>query len=105
MEKEEFKKKYPNLADEIEQGLGKSELQFDVEKPKPTRKFLGYNPDVIDFVRRCTNDTQALEIIEYMKNREEITFEEAERLSKQLEEEGLRSFGKKKEAGFYERES
>ncbi|MCJ7732259.1 DUF2095 domain-containing protein [Candidatus Bathyarchaeota archaeon] len=104
MEKEELKKKYPKLIEELETGTGKADIQFEVEKPKPKRKFVGYNPNVIDFIRRCTNDTQALEIIEYMKNREEISFEEAEKLCKQLEEEGLRSFGRKKEHGYYERE-
>ena len=104
MEKKEFKKKYPKLAEEMEQGGGKSELNFEVEKPKPKRKFAGYDPDVIDFIRRCTNETQALEIIEYMKTREEISLDEAEMLCKQLEEEGLRSFGKKKAPGYYERE-
>ncbi|TFH12141.1 DUF2095 domain-containing protein [Candidatus Bathyarchaeota archaeon] len=104
MEKEELRKKYPKLIEELETGTGKADIQFEVEKPKPKRKFAGYNPNVIDFIRRCTNDTQALEIIEYMKNREEISFEEAEKLCKQLEEEGLRSFGRKKEHGYYERE-
>jgi hypothetical protein len=104
MEKEELKKKYPKLIEELETGTGKADIQFEVEKPKLKRKFAGYNPNVIDFIRRCTNDTQALEIIEYMKNREEISFEEAEKLCKQLEEEGLRSFGRKKEHGYYERE-
>ena len=104
MERKEFKKKYPKLAEEMEQGVGKAELDFEVEKPKPQRKFAGYDPNVVDFIRRCTNETQALEIIEYMKNREEITHEEAENLCKQLEEEGLRSFGRKKDPGFYERE-
>ena len=104
MEKEDFKKKYPKLAEEIEQGVGKSDIQFEVEPPKPKRKFAGYDPDVIDFIRRCANETQALEIIEYMKDREEITLEEAEMLCKQLEEEGLQSFGKRKTPGYYERE-
>lgn len=104
MEKEDFKKKYPKLAEEIELGVGKSDLQFEVEPPKPKRKFAGYDPSIIDFIRRCTNETQALEIIEYMKNREEITLEEAEMLCKQLEEEGLQSFGKRKTPGYYERE-
>jgi hypothetical protein len=103
MEKKEFKKKYPKLAQEMELGVGKAELSFEVEKPKKERKFAGYDPDVIDFIRRCTNDTQALEIIEYMRNREEITIEEAEKLCNQLEKEGLRSFGKKKDPGYYER--
>jgi hypothetical protein len=104
MEKEEFKKKYPKLADELETGTGKADIQFEVEKPKPQRKFAGYNPDVVDFIRRCKEDSQAYEIIEYMKNREEITIEEAEKLCKQLEEEGLKSFGRRKEPGYYERE-
>lgn len=104
LEKKEFKKKYPKLAEEMETGVGVSELNFEVEKPQPSRKFAGYDPNVVDFIRRCTNDEQALEIIEYMKDREEITVEEAEQLCKQLEEEGLRSFGKRKTVGFYERE-
>ena len=102
MEKEEFKKKFPKLAKEMEVENGKADLQFEVERPKPQRKFAGYDPDAIDFIRRCTNETQAYEIIEYMKSREEITVEDAERLYKQLEEEGIRSFGKKKESGYYE---
>lgn len=104
MENKEFKKKFPKLANELEQGVGKAELKFEVEKPKPKRKFAGYDPNVIDFIRRCTNETQALEIIEYMKTREEITFDEAEALCKQLEDEGLKSFGKRKTPGYYERE-
>jgi hypothetical protein len=101
MEKKEFKKKYPKLAEEMELGVGKSDLQFESEKPK--RKFAGYNPNIIDFIRRCTNENQALEIIEYMKERNEITVLEAEKLLKQLEDEGLRSFGAKKTHGYYER--
>lgn len=104
MEKEEFKKRYPKLAEEIELGIGKPEIQFEVEPPNPRRKFAGYDPDVIDFIRRCNHDEEAVEIIEYLKNREEITIDEAESLCKQLEEEGLRSFGSKKEHGFYEQE-
>ena len=40
-----------------------------------------------------------------MKNRDEVSLDEAERLCKQLEDEGLQSFGKKKVPGYYERES
>ena len=104
MEKGKFKKKFPKLAEEMEQGVGISDLQFEVEKPKPRRKFAGYNPEVIDFLRRCTNETQALEIIEYMKEKKEIAAEEAEKLIKQLVDEGVRSFGVKKTQGYYERD-
>lgn len=104
MEKEDFKKKYPKLAEELETGTGKADIQFEVEKPQPLRKFAGYDPNIVDFIRRCSTKEQALEIIEYMKTREEITVEEAENYCKQLEEEGLESFGRKKQPGYYEQE-
>jgi len=103
MEKKEFKKKFPKLAAEMESGEGKVDIEFQVEKPKPTRKFARYDPDVIDFIRRCTTEDQAYEIIEYLEKRGEVTKEAADELCKQLKEEGLRSFGRKKEHGFYER--
>ena len=104
MKRDEFKKRFPTLAKEMDEGKGKADLEFEVEPPKPQRKFAGYDPDVIDFIRRCSGEEEALEIIEYLRGKEEITVEEADRLRRQLEEEGLRSFGPKKEPGYYERE-
>jgi hypothetical protein len=104
MEKEEFKKRFPFLAKEIEEGEGKAELNFHVEKPNQKRKFAGYNPDIVDFLRRCNNEEEAIEIIEYMKQRGEITEEESHTLLDQLKEEGVRSFGTKKTHGYYEKE-
>jgi hypothetical protein len=104
MEKKEFKKKFPKLAEEVELGKGKSDIQFEVEPPTPRRKFAGYSPDIIDFLRRCDSDEDALEIIDYMEKRGEIDEKYAVFLRKQLEEEGLRSFGEKKTPGYYERE-
>jgi hypothetical protein len=105
MEKESFKKRFPNLAKEIEEGKGKADIEFNIEAPQSLRKFASYNPSVIDFIRRCSTDDQATEIIEYMLRRNEITSEEAKALSSQLEKKGLRSFGRKKQPGFYERGS
>ena len=104
MKRDEFKKRFPALAKEMEEGKGKADLSFEVEPPKPQRKFAGYDPNVIDFIRRCSGEEEALEIIEYLRGRGEITVEEADRLRRQLEEDGLRSFGSKKEPGYYERE-
>ena len=104
MEKKEFKKKFPKLATEIESGEGKADIEFHAERPTPSRKFAGHEPDAIDFIRRCTTEDQAYEIIEYLEKRGEVTKEAADELCKQLREEGLRSFGRKKEHGFYERE-
>jgi hypothetical protein len=58
-------------------------------------------PDVIDFIRRCDDEQQAKEIINYMEKREEINREYAQKLRKQLNEKGVRSFGSKKENDYY----
>jgi hypothetical protein len=104
MEKKEFKKKFPKLTAEIESGEGKAAIEFGAERPAPSRKFAGHEPVSIDFIRRCTTEDQAYEIIEYLEKRGEVTKEAADELCKQLREEGLRSFGRKKGHGFYERE-
>jgi hypothetical protein len=105
MEKEEFKKRFPNLAKEMEEGVGKANLKFQGEKPQEERKFARYSPNVTDFIRRCSTHEEALEIIEYLKERGEITSEDAENYINKLNNEGLRSFGFKKKPGYYERES
>jgi hypothetical protein len=104
MEKKDFKKRFPKLAQEMENGISKADVEFEAAKLKSGRKFAGYNPDAIDFIRRCTNEDQAYEIIEYLENRGEVSKEEAEKLCNQLKEDGLASFGRKKDPGFYERE-
>jgi len=104
MERDNFKKRYPALAKEVEEGKGKADLSFEVEAPQPDRRFAGYDPGVVDFLRRCSSDEEALEIIEYMRNRGEVTEKEAEKLCAQLREKGVRSFGPKKTPGYYEKE-
>ncbi len=104
MEKKEFRRRFPKLAEEIESGAGKADIEFQGEKPKPKTKFAGYDPDAIDFIRRCSTEDQAYEIIEYLEKRGEVTKEAADELCKQLKEEGLKSFGRKKKSGHYDRE-
>ena len=101
---EEFKKKFPKLAEEMDKGVSKADVEFEVKKPAPSRKFAGYDPNVVDFIRRCKTDDQAYEIIEYLEKRGEVSKEEAEKICAQLKGEGVRSFGKLKEAGYYDRE-
>ena len=104
MERDDFKKRFPALAKEMEEGKGKADLSFEVEPPQPRRRFAGYTPGAEDYLRRCSGEEEASEIIDYLRDRGEITGEEADRLHRQLREEGLRSFGPKKEPGYYERE-
>jgi len=70
-------------------------------KKKPIRSFDGYNPNVVDFIRRCKSEKEAQEIIEYVEGTGEIGKSEAQRMRSQLKTKGLRSFGAKKEYGYY----
>lgn len=82
-----------------------SSVRSDLEigEKASSRKFDSYLPDVIDFIRRCDNEKQALEIVDYMERRREIDPHYARWLRKQLKEKGVRSFGPKKEDDYYSR--
>jgi hypothetical protein len=106
VDKKRFKKMFPNLAKEMyanEHGVAITSVRSDVQIAEKTssEKFVGYMPDVIDFIRRCDNEQQAKEIINYMEKRGEINREYAQKLRKQLNEKGVRSFGSKKEDDYY----
>jgi hypothetical protein len=107
LDKETFKKMFPNLAKEIESGediVGINAVRGDTEtgeKAASSENFGHYMPDVIDFIRRCDTKEQAEEIIAYMEKRGEIKKQYAEKLRKQLKEKGVRSFGPKKEENYY----
>jgi len=104
--KEQFKRMFPHLAKEMELGENKvtiTSVRSDIETGEKvvSRRFVHYVPDVVDFIRRCNTDKEAYEIVDYMERRGEISVEYAERLRKQLKEKGVRSFGPKKEEGYY----
>ena len=106
IDKKRFKRLFPHLSREMEakqQRVTISSVRSDVQTGEraSSRRFDSYMPDVIDFIRRCDNEKQALEIVEYMEKREEISPDHARRLRKQLREKGVRSFGPKKEDDYY----
>jgi len=106
MDKKRFKKMFPHLARELEvreQRISITSVRSDLQagEKASSKKFAGYMPDVIDFIRRCDNEQQAEEIISYLEGRREISHDYAERLKKQLKEKGVRSFGPKKEDDYY----
>jgi hypothetical protein len=123
--RESIKKMFPNLIKELECGenkVGIDSVRADSAQAEETAegndeyllkqaenilpdKFRHYNPTVVDFIRRCDTEVQAQEIICYLLKRAEITEENARELRIQLKKDGLRSFGSKKEAGFYFKES
>ena len=110
LRKESMKKMFPHLCKELEGGESKvtiNSVRADPEKAEEavSDKFLHYNPTVVDFIRRCDTETEAEAIINFMEKRCEITKEYAEQLKKQLKKEGVRSFGPKKEEGYYFKQS
>ncbi|MEM2111289.1 MAG: DUF2095 family protein [Candidatus Bathyarchaeia archaeon] len=106
VDKNQFKKMFPNLAREMEYGeseISISSVRSNIERGEKasSERFEGYEPDVIDFLRRCDNEQQAEEIIEYLEKKKEIDAEYADRLRNQLRCKGVRSFGSKKEDAHY----
>jgi len=112
-DKKTFKKLFPNLAREMDLDENKvsiSSIRINTEEGEKTAHgkrrsrvdpFANYNPDIIDFLRRCDTQEQAEEIIAYMEKRGEISGDYAAQLRKQLREKGVRSFGPKKEDDYY----
>lgn len=100
-DKQEFKKKFPNLTKELE-GEEKISISGTRTSLKEAEKtFEGHNPSAVDFLRRCDTCEEGLEIIDYLKARGEIDEEYATTLKAQLLQNGIESFGKKKEPGHY----
>ncbi len=104
---EAFKKKYQNLAKELQESGG---LPINAVRSKRREAekasnvgLQNYDPGPIDFLRRCDTKEQGLEIIEYLKNRNEIDGEYANKLKRQLIRDGIRSFGTKKDKDYYDK--
>ena len=109
LEKKKLRKMFPNLAQELSSGECKttiSAIRSDSRSAEKAvaKKFTDYNPDVIDFLRRCDKAEQAEEIICYLEKKQEISPEYAKKLRKQLKTKGVRSFGTKKENDYYLRQ-
>jgi hypothetical protein len=106
VENKRFRRMFPNLAEELENGncgtkINSVRIDATTGEKAISKKFADYNPDVIDFLRRCDKAEQAEEIIDYMEKKKEISCEYATKLRKQLKKKGVRSFGSKKEDDYY----
>ena len=106
VDKEQLRKRFPRLAQEIEGGEGSVPMtsirsETETGEKAASEEFEGYNPDVIDFLRRCENEEQGEEVIRFLLDRKEISRSYASRLRRQLREKGVRSFGSKKECDYY----
>lgn len=107
LDRKKFSKMFPNLAKELQSDENRvpvNSVRTDAQDAKRAvniERFTDYTPDVIDFIRRCDTKEQAEEIIAYLEKRGEIDRKYAQKLREQLKEEGVRSFGGKKEENYY----
>jgi hypothetical protein len=105
-----FKKIFPHLTEEMETekfkgGMNPTTAGSLTTERMTIKQFDDYNPDVIDFICRCDTEKQAYEIIGYVEKRGEIDQKYAQKLRTQLKRRGVRSFGAKREEGYYLRKS
>jgi len=98
---EEFKKRFPHLAEEILSGKTKS-IRLKVYIIDPWR---GYVPTVVDYIRRCKTIEEAFEVLDYLVKRNELSLEEAEKYRELLRNGGIEAFGGRKEDNYYYKEA
>lgn len=100
-------KHFPHLAKEMRRKKSKelsiNSVRFHDNDKKDSDKVEIKDPDIISFLRRCETNEEGMEIIDYMLRRKEISEDYAESLKIQLKTKGIRSFGTKKEIGYYEK--
>ncbi|MFW9918446.1 MAG: DUF2095 family protein [Candidatus Thorarchaeota archaeon] len=105
-DEDKFQKAYPALNEELEKG-STQEYTIDgvrimsEDHEEQTSDEGTFLPNAIDYIRRCDTVPQAIEIVDYLLNRGELTTGQARDIKKQLKSEGLRSFGAKKEKDHY----
>ncbi len=102
--KKEFEEAFPSLSKELrdkKKSLTINAVRSEVAEP---RSFRGYDPDIVDFLRRCEGEKEGREIIDFMEKRGEISHKYAIALRRQLKTQGIRSFGSKKEANYYSKQ-
>ncbi|TET10832.1 MAG: DUF2095 domain-containing protein [Candidatus Thorarchaeota archaeon] len=102
----EFRKEFPTLNRELKENTTKTyridgvrTMSEESESTKSEKS--AFEPDVVDYIRRCDTMSQAMEIVEFLLKQNEITSPQAKEIKSQLNTEGLRSFGAKKEKDHY----
>jgi hypothetical protein len=103
---DEFRRNYPALAEELESGRTR---EYKIDGVRTMSEEAGdeaaeegtFLPSVVDYIRRCDTVTQAMEIVDYMVNRDELPAGQGRQIKAQLKADGLRSFGAKKEKDHY----
>lgn len=98
MDLEEFRRKFPHLALEL-QGSSNKRLRTLIDRD--IDPFLGYEPTVEDYIRRCDTLEEAEQTIDWLLNHGKLRKDKAMELKRRLQKEGLQDFGSRKEPGYY----
>jgi hypothetical protein len=114
-DKEELKEKFPHLITEIDGKkksveIGSIESNTNLEQPKDEKQYPNelVNPGAIDFIRRCTNNDEALKILDFLLKQNEISEKDYLSFKNEiLNEDGLKNLidkhGGFKDQGYYEK--
>jgi len=116
-DQKELEKFFPKLVSEISEKkktMKINSVSFEVESSNDINTIKDCyqedlkNPGPIDFIRRCSNADDAIEILDYMVKREEISLKTYNSLKLQILEEGglqklIEESGGLKEPGYYVR--
>ena len=105
-DRDDFERSLPNLAKELTNRNHPNAINIDRFEIDENEESGGdeMQPSAIGFLRRCHTKNEAVEIINFLANKSQITKEEKEIYLEKLEKEGIRSFGPLKTWGFYERQ-
>ncbi|MFX1482687.1 MAG: DUF2095 family protein [Promethearchaeota archaeon] len=103
---DEFREAFPALSRELEEKTTKTYKIDGVRTMSEDAELRGsekesFEPDVVDYIRRCDTMSQAVEIVDFLLKQNEISPAQAREIKSQLKSEGLRSFGSKKEKDHY----
>ena len=115
--REEMEQFFPHLTAEMsnrDQSMRIDSVSMEVEEDKPVKKTIQKtpipdelrNPGAIDFIRRCKTNEEAMEILDFLLKREELTLEKYKELSNRISQDGglgklINESGGPKERGYY----
>jgi len=118
-DKEELESQFPQLMCELSEkkkSLKIEGVDYEIEQAKEEPKVSQdtnfceelLDPGAIDFIRRCTEKEDALEILDYLLKRNELNIQDYNALKNRIKEEGglekiIDEFGGLKKLGYYER--
>ena len=118
-DKEELEGQFPQLMCELSEkkkSLKIEGVDYEIEQAKEEPKVSQdtnfceelLDPGAIDFIRRCTEKEDALEILDYLLKRNELNIQDYNALKNRIKEEGglekiIDEFGGLKKLGYYER--